>query len=345
MRKINNSVIRITALWALSEAALGGVLHAFKIPLTGLFINGSAVLFIALIGYYSEKKSTIITATIIVLIVKAGVSPHTPPAAYIAVSLQGIIGEILFRYKQFYKIAALIFGLITLTLSSLQKIFFLTLVYGLNLWESIDQFGSYITKQLPFLSEIEDLSLWIIGIYSGIHIITGFIVGIIAGKLPRWIEDNEEIFDQEFLMEVKIKVKKGKRKRKPFYKKTSSILIFFMAIMIIILSYVFPHFSESTGVKALIMVVRYIIIMSLWFYFIAPLVIKLYKNIFKKKRGKYSKEIDTTINMLPVLKSAVSYKWKKYGNLSFFKRVKAFIVSIFIFVLKADLSDLNGRGT
>ena len=34
----------LIALWALTEAALGGVLHALKIPLTGLFINSSAVL-------------------------------------------------------------------------------------------------------------------------------------------------------------------------------------------------------------------------------------------------------------------------------------------------------------
>ncbi len=325
----------------MSEAALGGVLHAFKIPLTGIFINGSAVLFIALIGYYSDKKSEIITSTIIVLMVKAGVSPHTPPAAYFAVSLQGLIGEFLFRYKRFYRVFAIVFGIITLALSSLQKVFVLTLVYGLNLWDSINQFGAYITKQLPVLEEINDLSFWLIAIYSGIHLITGLIVGIIASKLPKWIENNEDKFEPELLKEVKISVinNKKKRKRKPFYKKFSSSLIFLMAVLIIVLSYIFPQFSESTGMKAVIMVIRYIIIMTIWFYFLAPLVIKLYKKFFKKKEGKYSKEIETTINMLPILKSVVLYKWKSLKNERFFKRVKLFIISVFIFVLKADFSE------
>ncbi len=79
----NLPVERITAMWALSEAALGGILHAFKIPLTGLFVNGSAVIFIALIAYYAQKSGAILRATLIVLLVKGGVSPHTPINAYL----------------------------------------------------------------------------------------------------------------------------------------------------------------------------------------------------------------------------------------------------------------------
>jgi hypothetical protein len=48
-------VQRLTALWALSEAAFGGVLHAFQVPFTGLFINASAIIFITLIAYYSKN--------------------------------------------------------------------------------------------------------------------------------------------------------------------------------------------------------------------------------------------------------------------------------------------------
>ena len=44
------------AMWALTEAALGGVLHAFQIPFTGLFVNSGAVLFMVLIASATEKK-------------------------------------------------------------------------------------------------------------------------------------------------------------------------------------------------------------------------------------------------------------------------------------------------
>ena len=113
---------RLTALWALSEAALGGVLHAFHVPLTGLFINSSAVLIMVLIASASDKKGTILRATIIVLIIKGMVSPHTPLNAYIAVSFQGILGEFLLRFRKYMVISAVLLGMVTLFQSAIQKL-------------------------------------------------------------------------------------------------------------------------------------------------------------------------------------------------------------------------------
>ncbi|HEY7751043.1 MAG TPA: hypothetical protein VH917_02035, partial [Ignavibacteriaceae bacterium] len=47
------AVLRITALWALSESLLGGFLHATQVPFRGLIIASTAVLFISLIFYFS----------------------------------------------------------------------------------------------------------------------------------------------------------------------------------------------------------------------------------------------------------------------------------------------------
>ena len=84
------TVERITALWALSEAALGGVLHALHFPLTGLLINSASVIYIVLIAFYSRQAGAILRATMVVLIVKGIVSPHTPLTAYLAVFVQGV---------------------------------------------------------------------------------------------------------------------------------------------------------------------------------------------------------------------------------------------------------------
>ena len=94
----------------MSEAALGGILHAFRIPFTGLFIGSSAVIFISLIGFYSDNRKEIMKAMFIVLLVKAAISPHTPPLAYIAVSMQGLLGSVLFYTKRFYKFSAISLG-------------------------------------------------------------------------------------------------------------------------------------------------------------------------------------------------------------------------------------------
>ena len=134
----------LTALWALTEAALGGVLHAFRIPLTGLFINSSAVLFMVLIATSTDKKGAILKATLIVMIIKGMVSPHSPLTAYIAVGFQGLMGELLLRSKKYLTIASVALGTITLFQSAIQKIVVLTVVYGNNLWETIDVFLNFI---------------------------------------------------------------------------------------------------------------------------------------------------------------------------------------------------------
>ncbi len=48
----SNAITKLILLWAFSESALGGMLHALRIPLTGLFVGGSAVIFISLIAHY-----------------------------------------------------------------------------------------------------------------------------------------------------------------------------------------------------------------------------------------------------------------------------------------------------
>jgi len=71
------SVLKITALWGFSEAAFGGILHALTIPLRGLFISSAAVLFISLIALFSKNSKEILKATLIVVLIKAVVSPHS----------------------------------------------------------------------------------------------------------------------------------------------------------------------------------------------------------------------------------------------------------------------------
>ena len=136
------SVLKITALWAFSESALGGILHTLSIPFRGIFISSSAVLFITLIALFSKSKKGILKSTLIVLLIKALVSPYTPLTAYFAVTIQGLLGYILFFSNSFFKLSAFLLGLFTLLFSGMQKIIVLTLVFGNTLWKSLNIFIS-----------------------------------------------------------------------------------------------------------------------------------------------------------------------------------------------------------
>ena len=314
-------VQRLIVIWALSEAALGGVLHALKIPLTGIFINGTAVIIITLIAYYSNKKGTIIKATLIVLLVKAAVSPHTPLNAYLALSIQGLIGELLFSSVKFIKIKSIVFGVITLFLSGIQRIIVMTILYGENLWDSIDLFGNYALQQIPFISNESvnfEVSYWLIGFYVGIHILLGFIIGIFAGRAPNQLNKIEK---SKLLLLQNIdrlnQVRNAKTRKSKFWlRKPSGIGIIILVSLIIVLTYVYPQFSETAALKAIMMIVRSIFIMLIWFLIAGPFFLKLYKNYIKKHGSKYSQDVDFTIKVLPAAKSIVIQSWNQSKKLS-----------------------------
>ncbi|MFT5818187.1 MAG: hypothetical protein ACI95K_001675, partial [Lentimonas sp.] len=78
MQRNSKIISRLTALWALSEAGLGGVLHALQSPFTGLFVGGFAIVLGSLIAYFAEDKwNTIFRSLLVVLIIKLAVSPHS----------------------------------------------------------------------------------------------------------------------------------------------------------------------------------------------------------------------------------------------------------------------------
>ena len=97
---IKLSVSKLIALWAFSESALGGILHAFQFPFSGILLAGFAVTIICAIGYYSEKPSAdILYGTMIAIAVKLTLSPHSPVTAYIAVAFQGFCGLVFFYFQ------------------------------------------------------------------------------------------------------------------------------------------------------------------------------------------------------------------------------------------------------
>ena len=97
MQRNSKIISRLTALWALSEAGLGGVLHAIQFPVTGLLVGGFAIVLISLIAYFSDNKwETIFRSLLVVLIIKLAVSPHSPPTSYLAVSFQAFMSALIF---------------------------------------------------------------------------------------------------------------------------------------------------------------------------------------------------------------------------------------------------------
>ena len=177
--KNNKSIIdKLTALWALNESGLGGFLHVFNSPFTGLIVGGIAILLISLIAYYAENKwQTILKALVIVLIIKIAVSPYSPFTAYISVSFQAIFGAFLFSNFSWKGITLIVLGMVTFLQSALQKLLKLTIIYGTEFWEAINIYGIWIQEKMNFITENSTTSL-IITMYLLVYGIGGFFAGL-----------------------------------------------------------------------------------------------------------------------------------------------------------------------
>jgi len=157
------AVQRLTALWAFSESGLGGVVHALKIPFTGLMLGGFAVIIITLIAHFSDKGyKQILQSLIIVLLVKLAVSPHTPFPAYIAVFFQALLGFVLFSLLHVNFLSIFLLSTVAMIESVVQKFLILTLFFGQAIWKAADELVKYIGKQ--FSINVSNGDYWIVGI-------------------------------------------------------------------------------------------------------------------------------------------------------------------------------------
>jgi len=336
-------VQRITALWALSEAALGGVLHAFRLPFTGLFMSAVAVLLITMLGMFSHRRGVILKATVIVLIVKGVVSPHTPITAYGAVFLQGLIGEIAFRMFQSPKKAALFLGILSLLLSALQKFLILTVVFGMAIWRSLDLFGTFVVKEIlpaAHLHSALPISMILILIYVLLHLAAGIAAGIVAPRVSARIfqEYSAEDFNMDNLPQEDILPQHKKRHRR-WLRRASAYLVFGMALGIVILSYIVPVFEKNHGLQALIMIVRSLIIMGIWYFMLAPIVRRRIHSYLDNKKSAYAEDVQAVLLILPLFRKIVTLAWRSSAEFNGLARWKRFI---FILLMKTLTVRLAG---
>ncbi|OGU54663.1 MAG: hypothetical protein A2V66_00400 [Ignavibacteria bacterium RBG_13_36_8] len=341
------AVGKIIALWGFSEATLGGILHAFNIPFTGMFAGGVAILMISFIASLTNQKGIILKSTLIVLAVKGIVSPHTPVTAYFAVMLQGILGELFFGYVKNKKIAAMIFSLLIMLFSSLQKLIILTVIFGKTFWESIDVYANFIINQLFISHEnpaLFHLSYLLIAMYIGQHLIVGILVGYIAGRLPSWID--ETINSEEIKSVLNCCMDNSNnpiilKKKKYWWQKKSGIAFFIILFIMLGLSYFYPEVGASNVSKIIIMIIRSVIIILVWFSLLSPYLLNLFRKYINKKEKSFYKDIEEIISLFPHIKGLVKSSWKKSSELKRFKRLKIFLSTTVVLLLISDLNQLN----
>lgn len=272
--------IPLVALWALVESGLGGIMHAFHLPFTGVFIGGFAVLCIALIAYsIPNAPKAIVQATLVVLVIKAAVNPATSPTAYLAVLFQGLLGALLFQKKSWIKTMAIPFALLSMVESAFQKIALLFIVFGETLASAFDAF---VAKVLGIFMTAPDsgFAKWAIIIYVSIYVFWGIILGLWIIKLPKSITKRSQLYKDLKPMPVSTSLKHQNRKsKKRVYLITGLILLGCLAYFMQ---------GQSPLTKSLILFFRVLAIITFWIYIVIPGMRKLVTKWTPKLQKKQS---------------------------------------------------------
>lgn len=298
---------RLIALWVLNEALLGGIIHGLRIPVSGLVVGSAAVINICLIAYYVREKGAILKATIIVAIFKMMLSPQAPLPAYIAVFFQGLTGELMFWNRRYYKLSCVLFAVVALVESAVQRILVLTLIYGNDAWTAFDQFINGLTKQKVHTG----YSRLIATVYVALHIIAGFIVGWWASQLPSQVEKWKTDGRYDLLPSMKnadeLPVKK---KRKKWW-----LVIVWVALLALYIQSYYgigkPLLPATTLLKLLI---RSAIILLTWYLVVGPLLQQALFSWLAKKRSRLSGEMAQVLQLLPASRHILTASWQQSKN-------------------------------
>jgi hypothetical protein len=320
----NLAIQRLTALWALSESGLGGILHAFRLPFTGVVAGGFAIILLTLIAHFAQKPAqTILKSLMVVLIIKAMVSPHSPVMAYLAVSIQAFLAAGIYTLLGIRFLSITLVSLLAMWESAVQKLLILTVFFGKALWEAADEWVGYVAKQMNL--EVSNGSFWIAGIYLGIYTLAGVLVSVLTYKLWFRIKHGllpDPVHVQQFSHETEQKIKKSSSTSWPW------LLACLAAILATL------YLSEGDDSNAWIKVAKTmswsLASIFIWYIVLNPLLLKLTRLYLKKKQNQYAEDVGQILQLIPALRGLAGKAWAETKHENGLKRLTAFI-SLFIF--------------
>jgi hypothetical protein len=323
-----NPAQRLTAFWAFSEAGFGGVLHITRLPFKGVFIAGAATLFISLIAQFSKIKGKILKSTLLVIVIKFIVSPHTPITAAVAVFAQGLFGELFFFSKKLKKILVPAFAMFIQFITAVQKIIIVTVLFGENFWITLDDFSNSILNKFITVEKIE-FSILVAGAYIIIHVLAGLYLGIFILKLFKRLEENGTLANNELnAYEFESLSFDNAKKRKHWYQKPSGILILLFFLVLLSFSFFVPEWASGKLTEIIVMSVRAVMIVLLWFFLISPLLRKFISKLVLKQKVKHFVEIDRILHFFPQIREIVSHSWKNSKSYKGIARIEFFLLTL-----------------
>lgn len=309
-QEIKIAIQRLTALWAFAESGLGGALHALQLPFTGLIVGGMAMIILTLIATISQNIfQDIFKALCIVVVIKLSIAPYTPVTAYIAVLFQAFLACIVYSILNINLISILLFSIVAMLESALQKILLLLFFYGNNLIDATNSFINFVLKQFS-INQVNG-SFWILLFYVIIYFIGGIFIATLTYK----------IITNPLQQQIKFQFNTTTLSKINSTKKRKGYLLFFILAIVITLILFFLNYDNKVIHQLISSLALSLVIISFWYFILTPIVANILIKYLKSKQFKYEKDISTVLLFFPFLHQLVIYAWQESSNYKGLKRI------------------------
>ena len=310
-------------MWALAEVGLGGALHAFRLPLTGLLVGSSAVILLALLAEAARRdgqpiRRTLLTATAVVLSVKAAASPHSPVGAYLAVAFQGGLAALVLPILG-RSAGPLVLGVVALAESAVQRVLVMTVLFGAAFWDAVDALVALAIRQIgPLVGGADSLgsaSVWLVGVYVGLHVAMGAVAGVLAARLARRAfhasrQPEAIALASQARGQTEARLaRQGGRSRSWW---TRPVVHRLILVVLLLGAYAVLGLAADTArplAAAAVALGRAVVLVGLWMVLAAPLLMRL---VHRWARGSaHGTEVARAADQLPELAALARLTWQR----------------------------------
>jgi hypothetical protein len=323
-KSFHPSLWGLVAFWAFVESGLGGLMHAFHLPFTGIFIGGAAVASLAAMAAVLKGQDhpaglgrQLMVATLWVMLVKLLVSPQSPPTSYIAVAFQGVMAAIFYSVLPSYKLASFLFAVVAMLESALQKLLILFLVFGTEFWESLDIWMISVSKQLAQVP----LGLnALAGSYVLLYACWGLYLAYRISIWPqRFAAQNEELKKAFSVWAGSVPEVRAAKRFKPFR--------WVLLAVAVLVFYLLPSYEAwSTLIRALAF--------SVALYGLAPMVMRFWRQRLEKKQQ--SPEVQAMLTRVDSQGNLFRFCWEYHSEKGKVGRMLAAVESALVLAASDD---------
>ena len=311
---LNDPVVtRLSALWALAEITLGGVLHTLRIPLTGLFVGSTALACVYLIARSTNSALTILKALLAVMAIKVMSLPHASPFSYLAMSFQAACCMPLIGRRGNSRAWVTSLFIVASMYSPLQKLVILYITFGHEgLYVVLDALRNWLSPQLTtgeFL--FLPLVLWF-----GAHIVAGYLLSV---WLLRWVsyDSVKDVYHDEW---IRSRVSATPELQDQPIMTVRRIIL----SLIILVALSGLYFYESELPAWMHVLWRPLLIILSWQVVVRPLIQRFSRRLISGSAN--SKDVKAVMDELPQMWSILTFAQTKSAEVTgWVSRIKTFL--------------------